>query len=117
MLVRGMVFAALLLLAPAAAAAQWREPPLPRFAPALAAESSPGPARVPSGARAAGPVRHALLGALAGAVTGFGAYLIAEETTPHTDHSYDSLARFSTVAVGAAVGTVAGLVVYAVRNR
>lgn len=118
MLIRGIVFAALLLLAPAGAAAQWREPPLPRLTPpALAAESSPEPPHTLRRERAAGPVRHAFVGALAGAAAGFGAYLVHEETTRHTDHSYDPLVRFSAVTAGAALGAVAGVVVYAARNR
>lgn len=118
MLTRWILLAALLLIVPSGAAAQRREPPLPRFAPpTLAPETSPDPPRALTGMRAAGPVRHAFVGALAGAAAGFGAYLILEETTPHTDHSDDALVRFAAVTTGAAVGVVAGVVLYAVRNR
>lgn len=118
MLTRRALFAALLLLSPVGAAAQRRETPFPRLpAPVLAAESSSGPIRPSIKAGAAGPVRHALAGALIGAAAGFGTYLVLEETTRHTDHSYDPLVRFTAVTTGAAAGAVAGLVVYAARKR
>lgn len=117
MLSRSLLLAILLLVAPRPAAAQWRDP---GFAAARAdgapATADVARAQVAQG-RPAGMARHVAVGALAGAALGWGAFLYHEHSTPHTEHSYDALVRFTTISVGATLGAAAGAVVWVARTR
>jgi hypothetical protein len=117
MLARSILVAILVLLAPRPAAAQWRDPGFaaartdaaPAFAGAVRVQAAQG--------RPAGLARRVAVGALAGAALGWGAFLYHERTTPHTDHSYDALVRFTAVSVGATLGAATGALVRAARTR
>lgn len=115
MITRLILASALLLFASSPAAAQWREA---GFA-APRADGAAGFAVMPREmeAQPAGMAQHVALGALAGAAVGWGAFLYHEHATPHTDHSYDALVRFTAVSVGAALGAVTGAIVRAARTR
>lgn len=119
MIIRGVVLAGLLFVAPTTGAAQHREAaPIPVYMqPSLFAAERPTPApgpslRMPREDRVPGAVRYAAAGALAGAALGFGAYLIQENTVAHTNHEMDPLVRFGSVSIGALVGAVVGTVVH-----
>jgi uncharacterized membrane protein len=58
-----------------------------------------------------------MIGALTGAAVGLAASVVHDATSKHTDHSYDSLVRFSMVSAGALLGAVGGMVVYVLRAR
>ena len=114
-----VLVAAILLIAPTTLSAQVREPtPFPASshpvlflaqthsadaAPLLLVHTEKG---VP------GVVRYAAVGALIGAVAGYGAYLVQENATPHTDHEMDPLVRFGSVSLGALAGAIIGTIVH-----
>lgn len=126
MIIRSGLLALLLLLVPGTVMAQLAEPSaIPVHVHTRAdpfrvewRDSVPEPVRPRiEQARGAGPVQHLAVGALAGAALGYGAYLIQENTTPHTSHEMDPLARFAFVSTGTLAGAVAGAFVYYLRTR
>ena len=119
MIIRSGLLAALLLLAPGTAMAQRPEPlPVPVHAHAdpfrverRDTVAGPMPLTIDQ-ERNAGPVQHMAVGALIGAALGFGAYLIQENTVPHTSHEMDPLVRVSFMSIGTLAGFVAGAFEY-----
>lgn len=118
MIIRSALLAAL-LLAPGTATAQLSGPsPVPIHAHAdpfrvERRDTVPEPVRPGiEQARGAGVVQHVAVGAVVGAALGFGAYLIQENTTPHTSHEMDPLVRFSFMSIGTLAGVVAGAFEY-----
>jgi len=118
---RAFLLIAALLLAPGAASAQWRAAPPPSVRAPFAAPGTAGEPRTAAlpavGEQRSGAGRHLLIGALAGAAVGMGVYVIDEETSSHTDHSYDAVVRFSMVSAGALAGALGGAVMYALRAK
>lgn len=121
---RGFLLAVLLSFAPATLMGQRREPvPLPPAAPisVFPKNRDAAPPETPrpefEQKRVTGVMQHVAIGALAGGTLGFGAYLVQEDTTLHTDHEMDPLVRFGMVAVGTVAGTLSGVIVHGLRTR
>jgi len=118
------LFAALLLITPTPLVAQWREPT------SIAVYARPTVSRPESSAIVGNPqvtvaetervpsvVRYGAAGALIGAVLGYGAYLVQENTVSHTDHEMDPLVRAGSVSIGTLLGAVVGTLVHVYRDR
>ena len=104
---------AFLALAPDAGMAQ--RAPAPAFAAAVEAAPADSlllrrPARTETVAPERGEFgKQAAKGALYGGALGAGVFLLFELSDDHTDHSYDEYVAIMITLVGAAAGTVVGL--------